>query len=158
MGRGSETQLQVGENWFWNVALQGLEEHRVLALTSMKDEWLILEEIHLVYSLVIWWVGIAIPTDQISWFKHCIGYYKNKRDTTPRELKNNWSIGWHRLIYWTKNLSHWPHDVVTTLNQRQWRWFNFATTSCAQWVCTLVVAGDSKGQRPCYDKLIFSYE
>ena len=30
--------------------------------------------------------------------------------------------------------SHWGHDVVATLNQRQWRWFNVATTSCPQWV------------------------
>ena len=26
------------------------------------------------------------------------------------------------------------HDVVATLNQRQWRWFNVTTTSCVQWV------------------------
>ena len=26
--------------------------------------------------------------------------------------------------------THWAHDVVATLNQRQWRWFNVATTSC----------------------------
>ena len=24
--------------------------------------------------------------------------------------------------------NHWPHDVVATLNQRLWRWFNVATT------------------------------
>ena len=30
--------------------------------------------------------------------------------------------------------SHWAHDVVATLNQRHWRWFNVATTSCPQWV------------------------
>ena len=36
--------------------------------------------------------------------------------------------------------THWTHDVVATLNQRQtlnqrhWLWFNVATTSCAQWV------------------------
>ena len=29
------------------------------------------------------------------------------------------------------------HNVVTTLNQRQWRWFNVATTSCAQWASYL---------------------
>ena len=29
--------------------------------------------------------------------------------------------------------SHRAHDVVPTLNQRHWRWFNVATTSCAQW-------------------------
>ena len=27
--------------------------------------------------------------------------------------------------------SHWAHDVAATLNH--WRWFNVATTSCAQW-------------------------
>ena len=27
----------------------------------------------------------------------------------------------------------WVHDVVATLNQRHWRWFNVATTSCDQW-------------------------
>ena len=30
--------------------------------------------------------------------------------------------------------THWAHDVVATLNQRQWRWFNVATTCCGQWV------------------------
>ena len=34
------------------------------------------------------------------------------------------------------NLTHWAHDVFATLNQRQWRWFNAAKTSCAQWVGT----------------------
>ena len=29
--------------------------------------------------------------------------------------------------------THWAHDVVTTLNQRQWRWFNVVTTSCVRW-------------------------
>ena len=29
--------------------------------------------------------------------------------------------------------THWAHNVVATLNQRQWRWFNVATTSWAQW-------------------------
>ena len=29
--------------------------------------------------------------------------------------------------------SHWAHNAVATLSQRQWRWFNFVTTSCAQW-------------------------
>ena len=32
--------------------------------------------------------------------------------------------------------SHWAHDVVATLNQRQWRWFNVATTSCDQCALT----------------------
>ena len=39
-----------------------------------------------------------------------------------------WSL--QTLLYHT----HWAHDVVTTLNQRQWRWFNVATTSYLQWV------------------------
>ena len=30
--------------------------------------------------------------------------------------------------------SHWAQDFVATMNQRQWRWFNVATTSCAKWV------------------------
>ena len=29
--------------------------------------------------------------------------------------------------------SHWAHEVVATMNQRHWRWFNVVTTSCAQW-------------------------
>ena len=36
----------------------------------------------------------------------------------------------------TSNLglgSPMAHDVVAPLNQRQWRWSNVATTSCAQW-------------------------
>ena len=33
--------------------------------------------------------------------------------------------------------THWSHDVVAALNQRQCRWFNVATTSCAQWEMTL---------------------
>ena len=28
--------------------------------------------------------------------------------------------------------THWAHDFVATSNQRQWRWFDDATTSCAQ--------------------------
>ena len=28
---------------------------------------------------------------------------------------------------------HSAHDVVATLNQRNWRWYNVAITSCAQW-------------------------
>ena len=28
---------------------------------------------------------------------------------------------------------HWAHGGVATLKQRQWRWFNVATTSCAPW-------------------------
>ena len=38
-------------------------------------------------------------------------------------------------------ISHWAHDVVATLNQRQWRWFNVASTSCVRAVgcrCRLV--------------------
>ena len=30
--------------------------------------------------------------------------------------------------------AHRSHDAVATLNQRRRRWFNVATTSCAQWV------------------------
>ena len=30
--------------------------------------------------------------------------------------------------------THWAHDIVATLNQRHWRWFNLRTTSCAQWI------------------------
>ena len=37
------------------------------------------------------------------------------------------SIGWSSLIGWV-------HDVVATLNQRHWRWFNVAATSCARWI------------------------
>ena len=31
-------------------------------------------------------------------------------------------------------LFHWTHDVVATLNQRHWRWFNVAPMLCVQWV------------------------
>ena len=37
------------------------------------------------------------------------------------------------LLSYTAYTSHRAHDVVATLNQRQRRWFNVATTSCAQW-------------------------
>ena len=33
------------------------------------------------------------------------------------------------------------HDVAATLNQRQWRWFKDATTSCAQWFVTVQPLG-----------------
>ena len=34
-----------------------------------------------------------------------------------------------------KSKNHPPaHNVVATLNQRQWRWFNVEAASCAQWV------------------------
>ena len=29
--------------------------------------------------------------------------------------------------------AHWAHDVIATLNQRHWRWFDVAITSCARW-------------------------
>ena len=29
--------------------------------------------------------------------------------------------------------THWAHDVAAMLNQRHWRWFNVAITSCAKW-------------------------
>ena len=29
--------------------------------------------------------------------------------------------------------THWAHDAIVTLDQRHWRWFNIATTSCSQW-------------------------
>ena len=36
------------------------------------------------------------------------------------------------VLHFTR-VSHWTHDVVAMLNQRHWRWFNVATTSCVQW-------------------------
>ena len=32
----------------------------------------------------------------------------------------------------TRDQTHWAHDVAATLNQRQWCWFKVATTYCAQ--------------------------
>ena len=36
--------------------------------------------------------------------------------------------------YFSSVATHWAHDVVATMNQRHWRWFNVATTSCVLWV------------------------
>ena len=44
-----------------------------------------------------------------------------------RKHKFVWSM-WVELMI----APYWAHDVVATLNQRLWRWFNVATTSCAQ--------------------------
>ena len=44
-----------------------------------------------------------------------------------RKHKYVWSM-WAELMI----APYWAHDVVATLNQRLWRWFNVATTSCAQ--------------------------
>ena len=35
------------------------------------------------------------------------------------------------IKYQRDDVSHRARDVVATLNQRQWRWFNVVTTSCA---------------------------
>ena len=35
--------------------------------------------------------------------------------------------------------NYWAHDVVTMSNQRQWRWFNVATTSCVQWLGSCIL-------------------
>ena len=42
-------------------------------------------------------------------------------------------LGMVRRMRWhcPPDTTHWAHDVVATLNH--WRWFNVATTSCAQW-------------------------
>ena len=40
---------------------------------------------------------------------------------------------WGRRGPVSQSPSRWAHDVVATLNQRRWRWFNVARTSCVQW-------------------------
>ena len=62
--------------------------------------------------------------------------YKLRRDTrdfnhvdSPLKPRR-----WPTEIQVRVNSTQWAHDVVATLNQRHWRWFNVATTSCAQWV------------------------
>ena len=50
---------------------------------------------------------------------------------------SRWILWYSRTAEWLIIIcypSHSAHDVVATLNQRHWRWFNVATTSCAQWV------------------------
>ena len=49
--------------------------------------------------------------------------------------------------------SHRAHDVVVTMNQRQWRSFNVATTSCAQWV----TSGSWMGNRLVSDNSKYFY-
>ena len=45
------------------------------------------------------------------------------------------TVQYRPSICWPFTVStHRAHDVVATLNQRQRRWFNVATTSCARWV------------------------
>ena len=42
--------------------------------------------------------------------------------------------------FWTSrshSLAQWADNVASTLNQRHWRWFNVATTSCVQWAAGL---------------------
>ena len=46
-----------------------------------------------------------------------------------------------QVVFSDKHSSHWAHDVVATLNQRRWRWFNVVTTSCGQWdfcICSVI--------------------
>ena len=42
----------------------------------------------------------------------------------------SWAMMCTANNYCQMNSSHWAHDVVVPLNQRQWLWFNVATTSC----------------------------
>ena len=59
----------------------------------------------------------------------------------------------------TKHTIYWAHDVAATLNQRQWRWFNVAATSCAKWdtllpgiFCSSMRHADDDGDDYCINK------
>ena len=47
-------------------------------------------------------------------------------------FQQQWLNGLIIITVVISGVNHWAHDVVATLNQRQWRGFNVATTSCAQ--------------------------
>ena len=56
---------------------------------------------------------------------------------SPPILGYGWCVQDHAIglggWYSTSYSCHTTHGVAVTLNRRQWRWFNVATTSCAQW-------------------------
>ena len=81
-------------------------------------------------------------------------FFSTYLDTSKAKIATKWSFWYglfpkvNRAIAWhcwnvqhvhgahgrtqLKSTHHWGHDVVATLNQHYWRWFNLATTSCAQ--------------------------
>ena len=64
------------------------------------------------------------------WQWQCMGG-KSSRSCSPSAstVPNFRQFSWCVL---TLTVPHGAHDVVATLNQRRWRWFNIATESCAQ--------------------------
>ena len=57
----------------------------------------------------------------------------------PEIVLANYEKWWRNILMvqywwtWTGHRTRESHDVAATLNQRQWRWFNVAATSCAPW-------------------------
>ena len=51
----------------------------------------------------------------------------------PGKIRQNYISNYPSRGTYVGGLPHWAHDVSATLNQRQWRWFNVAITSCAKW-------------------------
>ena len=74
----------------------------------------------------------------------CAGYTLSISVGTVIYLVSVWNVD--PSSHWTHDVidvvniaitghNNWAHNVyIAMLNQRQWRWFNVAVTSCAQWV------------------------
>ena len=61
----------------------------------------------------------------------CEMQFISKRKWSSRASAINMAI--HYEVPTLRDANPLTHDVVATLNQRHWRWFNVATTSFAQW-------------------------
>ena len=74
----------------------------------------------------------------------CAGYTLSSSVGTVIYLVSVWNVDpsshWTHGVIDVVNIAitghnNWAHNVyIAMLNQRQWRWFNVAVTSCAQWV------------------------
>ena len=104
-----------------------------------------------------WLLGIAlgiVPILPIPYFGR--GFYSRSSLCVPLHITRELAPGWQYAVSVFMGLNsasllivvfgylvcnhvvfsatHREHDVVVTLNQRHWHWFNVAPTPCAQWV------------------------
>ena len=113
------------------------------------------------HTTLLWrWISVPLGTrrccdvESTSHWTHGVVATLNQRPTGHTTLLRHWinvPLGTRRCCD-VESTYRWPHDVVATLNQRptghttllrRWinvestsidvRWFNVATTSCAQW-------------------------
>ena len=144
VGRGSETQLQVGAK---------LNHGNILTLPVLQmssDLFLYFGKFFLRRDMTVTTRHQRPAETQSSVREEADSGRRDSITLTPPSCslschrnRNSWSVSRrlqtsakinYRNDRKTYNSTHWSHDVVATLNQRQWCWFNVVTASCAQWV------------------------